>query len=1818
MKKRCSSCCSCSFRASAVAGSLFYVVLGAGFDTCLAQDIATPPPILEGVQYVVEDDAADSTAEEAHGEAILYTALAGDAGEPVAASLDVAAMPALIWKGGVDGVWQSQETAESSNWQDGPYSDGRPVQFDDSSSQRDITLSDTVAPGSIVISADNATETSGTGSAVLNYGYSFNGPGSIADYTDSNGNIRATSLTLEGAATAILNTANTFSGGIFMGADTTLYIGCDYAAGSGAISMANGSELLVNYHSSDAAYRAPELRNRLDITGNVTISTGTGSYGEDRVPTDWRTLNLTGGLSGDGELWLYGYSYMVMPTDYEAYQSNGRVAFNYVSSFAINEKQAVSAPGETPERFTGTVRLLNEFNHRTKGNHEGSVADERFLCGAVQLVLVDDVFSEACLDLTRDNPRIRDAGNNKYKYGDIGKALTSDNILVLSESSHITIQSLEAEFLGKGWNFSWEKDNQQTTTALGEGKFPKNDLMKQADERWAVRVVTDGITNLVLEDNSSDEHIFSGSMGFAHSYTRPTEAYIDLSTSSVDEENKPANPASFGDGSLGVEMLSLEKRGLATQYIHSANLVNLSVMDGILGFNNLSVSGALKLAGSSVLKLGVTGIGVKDNPWDYLSGITNTELTVGGGLLEVSATKQPGRITLPTQAIVEGSLTLADSGAGTNIVFDINSVMPSTGTNYVYTLLDVSDTLTVFNSTNITLNFSNVNLAEQYDPELTYYLASADAIVVNTDAGNPNAAITGRNISLGSGYYGELDIQKKDGRDYLVMNVVGDPRRTWSGMLSGSYEGVTANYIWQNSTTQSVDDADHRWKENRNYEDGLLVLFGNLYEPVKWDGISALNSIDTVNVTTPLHDGNVVLAGEEGFAIDGVEDAAVGYQKVQIVGRVAPASIVIGADFNLNDKNTDDATNYYFYGSGYIDEAQDSELNEAFQGGTTSLRKMGDGTAVLATDNSFTGGTVLEGGRIVMQHKNALGTGEIYIVNGSFLQADFADNKAEYAHLHAFKGEQMETTVIQNTVRTSVYVDPSNADYDALVDARLGNAHDKKMVLTTLAGDTDTVVTLYGFSHKTGQYSYAVFKVLNPDNFHGTVRMDGNFQGTTDPDAAGGKVQLEIMTVDKAQDASGGNWLNANIDLSVEHGTERTVLALDALGTATAGSPQIAQVNSLIGGGNSGARINSSVVNMSHEKAITLQILGTIQGDYDGVLGFGDFQKTVQYEGTPTDIGHEKHHYGRHDADGELNVLKEGNATQSVNSAWLNELTIQGGHFVVDEALVLHSLDMMDETFLVVGDVGLTYPHALVVGKGGVLAMDNDATEDAFAGVGAGIGKTKQELINPDGSITLTEIAPSAFVLLADGATIAGHGDWFTDYRRTENINGEDESLEVRTDIVSGATVTVNTHNFNPDASINEENDEFNRYGSSHAIRLLGEMAGKDVHLIFNNEQISAAAQAAGDAQMRDDGLGYEGETGPMVGYAAIRDIHQFTGDINVKSMTVLQVRDANSSASETTADIAVTVAGGQAGIQFTDGATKQYMNQVTLRDGGHVLLGGSIKETTDASGVMDMTGVDAAVTNNNESDASVNNLHLENSGTMVSLGGTDTTPSLAKNVAISSMGTTEAMELHDMSLRLSLVDLHDGCSLDVKEMVHIYADSVIAGSNNEQPSARSVMTVSSKTTLELTPTAAPVVSTTEKGTKIAQVSVNQLQNVDVRGDGLTLVLSGDGGGWEDVNRSGASFVGVQISGAGSFLFEEEGLFTDGVLGDGINFTLLDAAGQDVSALWVTSGFVSEYIGGGYVADNNMLWFAVVPEPSTATLSLLALSMLAIRRRRRK
>ncbi|MDO4751818.1 MAG: hypothetical protein Q4A24_06890 [Akkermansia sp.] len=1721
--------------------------------------------------------------------------------------LTAAEVESYIWSGTPDyNVWSVDESI--LNFFDGvdattavAFENGIGVEFGSSISTASplVQIVGTVAPGNMVVNATTATGSSGSDKAVLQYGYAFTGDSAahIADYKDAAGNvITPTSITNKGASLLVLDTQNTFSGGITLESGSSLYLGCAGAAGAGVITMKDNTKVIVNHNSSDSDYRAPSLDNRVHINGNATISYGTAAFGDSQVPFDWKNVSINGGVTGSGTLELWGYTYSTRTsltiTDPELY--------NYVSAFSINEQRAGASISEA-ERFKGTVYLKNEYNNSSINELAGW--NNLVLGGAVQLTLVDDVFSKACINLTRDVTSTgRIVGSDRWSFtgrSDTGPAQTSDNILVLSDNKEIALRALESEFIGSAWKF-------ENSILFVKTIYQEN--YSQANERWHVRVVTDGNTTLVLDGEDATQHVFSGSMGFNQSYTQSTQGSVELGSS-----------FNAGQGSLGTTTLSLDKRGSSEQYIHTANLVNLSLSGGTLGFNHLTLSGDLSMSGGTTLKLGVTGVG--DNAWTKITGTdydTNSTLSVPGNVEIVNSAISPDS-ALPTTAKVDGDLNLSTSP---NLVFNINGVMPST--NAGNALLDVNGTFTLPDSVDITMKFSGVNLSTQVYGSNKYYLVSADSI-------NYSSSLVGKTISLGYGYYGRLDFSTD--AKYLYMQVVGDPRRTWSGMLD--------SFVWKDSSSPSA--ADSLWKENRVFDNGQLVLFGNLYRPKAWeDGSSAeLLSSHTVLVTSDkCYTGNTISATETDFAIDSVAGSAVGYQKVQIVGEVAPASIVIGSNYTLDGVDTVDDTDYYFFGDGTIREVdQNSELYINFAGEKTNLRKAGTGTAVIATNNSFTGGTILENGRIVMQHRNALGTGGVQMMHGAVLQGDFADDrKASYwptSYGNVYTGEGMQTTTVTNAVTASVYIDPDNTAFRDAVDARIANAHDKKMVLTTLIGDSDTVVTLYGSSLSVDtheQYTYAVFKVLNPNEFYGTLRMDGNVWGgsvTQDLWGAvthaeqGGRVQLEIMTKEKAAGSGNGNWLNTTIDLSVENGTERTVLGLDALETTGASAVQVAQVNALQGISHDGSRINSSVLNMSEHTTVTLQIMGTTRGDYDGVLGFGDFQKTVDYDAVQSGIGYVNHHYGcQEDSGGVLNVQKDGNATQSVNSAWLNELHVTGGTFMVDEMLVVHSLVTDDTKRLIVGDAGTSYPHSVVVGSGGVLSFDSGMGEDAFTGIGAGVAKH----LEPDSSGEDVEVAPSSFVLLADGATLSAHDDWFTNRTRNVTLNGSDVTLEVGIDIATGATVTVNTHHFTPDASIDGQNDVFGTYGDSHVIHLLGAMQGKGVHLIFNNEQISAAALADGSARKLQNGLGYDGEAGSMMGYVAIRDIHQFTGDILVEDMTVLQV--ANSyTGGVSDADMAVEVSGKQAALQILETAQTQYLNELKLSDGGALLLGGELK--TDVGSLADNTalksadyaGVQLSVSSRSETvTGTMQGVHTNLAGAAASIGGADGARTNATGVHITahtSAGTPH--EVHDANLIGSLLELKSAASVDLSDNVLIDKDSVVFGSlgmvdmnalqtlavtdmqfADIQPAAATeTISVSKNTTLELTTSAGTIYQAGNKS--IYHVTTDSLQNVNVEGDGLTLRLVDNSFLYSAIS-SGAAYAAIQIQGVGQFDL------------DNVAITLLDSAGNDISYMMSDSAAVSADTGA--TASIHMLYI-MVPEPATASLGLLALAALATRRRRR-
>lgn len=1804
----------------------------------------------------------------------------------------------------------------------GVYVDGYQVNFGDTNYHGDtvgaegrvVLIEGQVAPGIIHVTADeNLGIVSNGGEARLKFGYALDatdGEITITDYVAADGSTTPTKIVKDGEAMLVLGSYNTFTGGIEVN-QGGLYLAAVGAAGQGTITVhtdntwdlplwqsnttadqsedgqwisrsVTGTEIMVCYlhetgHTS--GYRSPSITNDIVMTdqdptkaGQLTISFSTAAYthagtqNHENLPRHWRHLTLSGALVGTGQkedkLILTGYC-----STWGGYHDS-----SYITSILLNENTKSSA--EVVSTFNGTVELKNTINTSPL---RSNCTDQR-TAGSVQVMLQDNKLQHALMDLTRESvvmdstlltgePLTQDNGKTRQTYA---------NIMVLT--GHVGLRGLKADFHGSGYIYIDENGD-----AIGTGQF---ETLAQHEEVWHVRTVVNATTNLTIgekEDDANAVYVYSGAMGFAQSYAEPTEGHIFWGDGF---ETSPAETDSFwikqqSGFHNGLTELSITKRSRSAQYIHTAMLKDVSVYGGTLGFNNLNLLGNMNLVGGSTLQLGATA----DNTdgavnWDNIApGTTSSFLSQDGESYAVSPTsnlvtindaktltvytRRPDENQALDTAWVMGDITLTNGAA---LTFRVQEVIPSTDKGQV--LLDIDGVLSLANNpANVSINFSGVDFASEDFTDKTYYLAAADDISILTYAADGSITATGdsstftsRLISLGYGYFGILDTidssatGNTDTRDYLVMTVSGDPRRTWSGM--------TDAYTWYATTLQEGEEGafDKRWKEQLPFENGQVVLFGNLYQPVEWEeNVALTNSAKTVQVSIPLHDG-VVVSEADGFKVDDSVNLPLGFQKVKIEGEVAPVSIILNSEYTLDGASgTQDATNYYFYGSGSIRDASGTELlGHHFDGNwKTTLQKMGDGMAVIATANSYSGGSWLQGGVLVMQDKAALGIGNITILNGATLWGDFDDDQTDKTwqdiYDGAYIGEGMVTTTISNPVIANVYVDPDNDDYDTVVDARLANSHDNKLVLSSLHGESDTVVTLYGVSSPTSgedmvtlegrdrpAWTYAVFKVLDPSAFAGTIRMDGNLWGApTDTD--GGKVQLEIMTTAKSDttqdEVAAKDWTKTNIDLSIENGTERTVLALDAIEGDAYADTQEAVINSLNGGGNNGGPINSSVVNMSEEKSITLVIRGLKDGDYDGALGYGEFQRTTNYDTSHRDdiplVGETCHHYGC-GTFGDLNVRKEGaGTTQSVYDAWLDQLEVAGGTFAVDHALQVCTILSGAGQRVFVGSVSnLSTVYALTVGSGGILSMDTKLFEAD--------GTTKFDAWGTIQPGVTTDNA--GWVQLQDGATVTAHTDWYTD---------------TQVDIYPNSAITINAHNYTPDSYITSDHadhahidedgtahEHFDHFGSSHIIQLLGKLTGQGVSVTFNNRQISPGASTE-EKEEDADGLGY----------IAIRDHNMLSGAINVQSRTVLQVLES----ATTESAIVATVEGADAAMQVVEGAQTQYIDKLMLGEqGGALLLGGAEKtslKNSDGSVLSaldyEAEGIQMSVTHTDamgDADyATMNNLHVDLSGTAASLGGDAQAANEARYVHLTAHTSAGTHKVHNSHFHYSLVELKEFASVQMHDMVYIAAHSTVKGSvdayapsplaampladavthslqdyydifvdptGTPPASAGETVYVSADTTVDMTVTDVAAYVTGGKGLVLAKV--NQFQDVDVAAydDGanglLTIRLTSDYF-MNHAYHHGAQFVAIQVGGSdGQFLFEDaNGYF----LSD--NRILVDARGNDITERWLSSAQVAAHLG---IEVSPYMLYIAVPEPATATLSLLALAALAARRRRKQ
>ena len=238
----------------------------------------------------------------------------------------------LTWVGAVSGAaWDLQTTANFSGANPGTFYNLDAVTFDDTSANRSITLTGSLAPRSLVM---NTT-----------LGYTLGGAGTL-DGTASLVKNGAGTLTLAGTA------ANTFSGGLTLNAGTIVL--ANDAANAGALGTGpvtlNGG--VISMHDDAVSYNA--------FNANLVVPAGATA----RLNADSR-VDMYGTLSGAGTLnFFIPYIRTDLYTDWSAFTGiinvlsdagggNFRMATSY--SFPGFPRAAIALTDNVSAYYTGTL-----------------------------------------------------------------------------------------------------------------------------------------------------------------------------------------------------------------------------------------------------------------------------------------------------------------------------------------------------------------------------------------------------------------------------------------------------------------------------------------------------------------------------------------------------------------------------------------------------------------------------------------------------------------------------------------------------------------------------------------------------------------------------------------------------------------------------------------------------------------------------------------------------------------------------------------------------------------------------------------------------------------------------------------------------------------------------------------------------------------------------------------------------------------------------------------------------------------------------------------------------------------------------------------------------------------------------------------------------------------------------------------------------------------------------------------------------------------------------------------------------------------------
>lgn len=1017
-------------------------------------------------------------------------------------------------------------------------------------------------------------------------GYVFHaadgGTGSIADAGEG----IAGKLVKEGAGMLTLATANTFSGGTEI-LEGSILVARKGALGSGDIRMADGTELYVNYPFAtelDSHYRNPSIANNIQI--------GTSSKDTAKVVIGYSPLSLAEkeelpGAGSSGYQWDY-----LTSRHWRTLSLTGR----------LDGYGELTLMGYTSTTMGGLDKWVSMFHICDESLAPG---EKSSFTGTVKLdnyILYSEADSPANADSNNDLLAVRKPGAVQL--------IVEDDALRNAKVDLTRAHTVNAADNGTAFEGKERMDlyhillvqNDAVLAGLQGDLIGKTQDSEYYGKNYTVgsevdtlRVLTNSDSTLTLDVKEAENLYFAGVFGTSSAYGSATSGKVTAASQ---------------------ETLSLTKTGAGAQYIHTAVVNRLVLREGTLGFNNLDVKTSATLHGGTTLNLGVTrGVTSGGTVQDW--GAAKGSMTINPGYAlhivtdkAVSVNTGNGTVQAPETAVVNGSVTIS----GTSFLYFDCSILPSELEGHpllaIKGLEGLADSGRLNLDGDILVRFDGYDFGNTNTVDKKYYLATTEnGIYVDGTLGGFQT----RTISVGNGWFGIIKISEDNMN--LVMTVTNTPIRTWyngENRSEGEYVSATDNVWFGNELADGQGTDRNHWLEGLDKNLGINGFYRDTYH---------------------------VAFGAEGAGKTGMVEREGGedFNVVLIKGEVRPASIRVKDDVN-----------YIFRAHEAGGLIADGSLPEDYEtsGWKTILTKDGAGTLVMETANTYSGGTEVNGGRIVLRDAAALGTGEIRMFNGTSLALDY--RSGGFIQHVASLGNLL--TIAENSVVTVSHT-------DRVIGA----------VISTVRGDFTANLVLQ-HANASGQ---TVFQLDDGSAFHGKVSMGGteNGQGTV-------QVCLDRDT-----------WTKALFDLSL-NGVRNTVLHLDS----------VEKVHKLtLAGimGNDEASCVTTEASAGRDSATALLLaVDTSDRVYHGNLGFGQYIDMYD-TGKKYDSGY-------------IGLVKTGVFSQTAGNARLAFLTIDAGSLKVENSLFLvGELNMGQDGNLVVGrdEWQALYDYDVQVNDGGVLRL---------------------------------------------------------------------------------------------------------------------------------------------------------------------------------------------------------------------------------------------------------------------------------------------------------------------------------------------------------------------------------------------------------------------------------------------------------------------------------------------------------------------------------